>query len=64
MLRPIICLEVPYAKNEQQFLLQAVERALKAFRSTNSTPADNVSKIPAVCSPTHESSSPIRVVGV
>ena len=35
-----VTLQVPYAKNEQQFLLQAVEAAVRTFRSLNGKPSD------------------------
>ena len=35
----IVTLQVPYPENEQQFLLQAVEAAVRAFRSLNGSPA-------------------------
>ena len=31
-------LQVPYTENEQQFLLQAVEAAVRTFRSLNGKP--------------------------
>jgi hypothetical protein len=35
-----VTIQVPYAENEQQFLLQAVEAAVKMFRSLNAEPGD------------------------
>ena len=35
-----VTLQVPYAENEQQFLLQAVEAAVRTYRSLNGKPGD------------------------
>jgi len=36
----IVSLEVPYAENEQQFLVLVVQTAVKTFRSLNASSAD------------------------
>ena len=41
----IIILEVPYAENEQQFLIQAVRVAVRTFRSLNVNPSDGFGKV-------------------
>ena len=35
-----VTLQVPYVQNDQQFLLQAVEAAVRTFRSLNENAAD------------------------
>ena len=35
-----VSLEVPYAENEQQFLVLAVQTAVKTFRSLHASPVD------------------------
>ena len=35
-----VTLQVPYAEDEQQFLLQAVKAAVRTFRSLNGKPGD------------------------
>ena len=35
-----VTIQVPYAENEQQFLQQAVEAAVRAFRRINGKPGD------------------------
>jgi hypothetical protein len=36
----IVTLQVPYAENEQQFLLRAAEAAVRTFRSLNEKACD------------------------
>jgi hypothetical protein len=43
-----VSLEVPYAENEQQFLVLAVQTAVKTFRSLNASPADGLASKPPV----------------
>jgi hypothetical protein len=38
---------VPYAANEQQFLLQAVEAAVKAFRRLSGNPGNDFGDVPS-----------------
>jgi hypothetical protein len=40
-----VTLQVPYAENEQQFLLQAVEAAVSAFRRLNGKPGDGFGEV-------------------
>jgi hypothetical protein len=40
-----VTLQVPYAENEQQFLLQAVEAAVRAFRVLNGKPGDGFREV-------------------
>jgi len=40
-----VTLQVPYSKNEQQFLLQAIEVAVKTFRSLNGKPGDGFGEV-------------------
>ena len=35
-----VTIQVPYAENEKEFLLQAVEAAVKTFRRLNAKPGD------------------------
>ena len=45
MLPLTVTLEVPHADNEQQFLLQAVEAAVRTFRSLNRKSSDDLEKV-------------------
>ena len=40
-----VTLQVPYAENAQQFLLQAVEAAMRKFRSLNAKPGDGFGEV-------------------
>lgn len=40
-----VTLQVPYAENEQQFLLQAVEAAVRTFRSLNAKPGNGFEEV-------------------
>jgi hypothetical protein len=40
-----VILQVPYAENEQQFLLQAVEAAVRKYRSLNGKPGDGFGEV-------------------
>lgn len=40
-----VILQVPYAENEQQFLLQAVEAAVKTFRRLNRNSGDGFGEV-------------------
>ena len=40
-----VTLQVPYAENEQQFLLQVVEAAVRTFRSLNGKPSDGLGEV-------------------
>jgi hypothetical protein len=40
-----VTLDVPYAANEQQFLLQAVEAAVKAFRRLSGNPGNDFGEV-------------------
>ena len=43
-----VTLQVPYAENEQQFLLQAVEAAVRTFRSLNGKPGDGFGEVSSI----------------
>ena len=45
MLPMTVTLHVPYAENEQQFLLQAVEAAVRTFRSFNQNPDHGIGEV-------------------
>ena len=45
MLPLTVTVHVPYAKNEQQFLLQAVEAAVRTFRSLNAKPGNGIGEV-------------------
>ena len=40
-----VTLQVPYTENEEQFLLQTVEIAVKAFRSLNGKSGDGFGEV-------------------
>jgi hypothetical protein len=40
-----VTIQVPYAENEQQFLLQAVEAAVKIFRSLHAKPGHGFGEV-------------------
>ncbi len=42
-----VTLHVPYAANEQQFLLQAVEAPVKAFRRLSGNPGNDFGEMPS-----------------
>jgi len=45
MLPVTVTLHVPYAENEQQFLRQAVEAAVRTFRSFNPNPGHGIGEV-------------------
>ena len=45
MLPVTVTLHVPYAENEQQFLRQAVEAAVRTFRSLNPNPGHGIGEV-------------------
>ncbi len=56
-----VSLEVPYAENEQQFLVLVVQTAVKTFRSLNASPADGSALQPSVGPRSSACSSAIRL---
>ena len=49
-----VTLQVPYAENEQQFLLQAVEAAVRTFRSLNAKPGNGFEEVSSTRTPQEE----------
>jgi hypothetical protein len=45
-----VTLQVPYADNEQQFLVRAVEVAVRTYRRLNANPGDDLGKLSATSS--------------
>ena len=63
MLSPLtVTLQVPYAENEQQFLLQAVEAALRKFRSLNAKPGDGFGEGSSTMNSQDEPTAPLALV--
>ena len=57
-----ITIQVPYAENEQQFLLQAVEAALRMFRSIHAKPSDGFGEAFSIETTHDEPPAPLALV--
>jgi hypothetical protein len=57
-----VTIQVPYAENERQFLQQAVEAAVRAFRRINGKPGDGFGEMSSTRATQDEPTAPLDLV--